>query len=174
MAATTVSIRHCSAGRAVSAGADQRPRRWWRRGPRDQKLGRLGAVPALAAWSRPELLALSRAADLVDARPGQELATGAHPAQWWWLVLSGELQLVVDGSPLSTLRSGQWLRPELPVVRHLKAVSLIAALPSAVLVGRMQDLEGADPVDHRMLEALNLLPGPSPGVPTRDASSGAA
>jgi hypothetical protein len=133
-----------------------------RRRRRDEKLERMAGVPALHGWSDADVLALGRAGDLIDASPGEQLTAGAHAGQWWWLVLRGELELVVDGRPAATVGPGRWLRPDPSRGDQLRTASLRASAPAAVLTGRVADLIQLAKDRPRVLRLLEQLPSIDP------------
>src|SRR2546423_12568951 len=64
-----------------------------------------------------------------------------RPAQWWWLVLDGAVDLLTEGRHVARLGPGDVLGPEPPGVAHLVPVDLVAHAPSTVLVARRPEIE---------------------------------
>lgn len=117
------------------------PGRWWRRRDRaDGKLVAMRAAPALAACTRDDLVALARAADLLEADDGRALMTGAQPGTWWWFVVAGTVDAVVSGRTVRRVAAGDRLGPDAPGMRHVTRLDLVASPAAQVLVARRQDL----------------------------------
>lgn len=119
-----------------SPGRRQRLPRLRRRRPTrvDAKLDLIRSSRFFAECSPDDLVALSRAADLLDAAPGEVLLTNAGPGQWWWFVLDGVVDVVVDERPVTELRAGEWFGPESRLVSNLMPFSLVARSAAEVLV----------------------------------------
>jgi hypothetical protein len=106
----------------------------------DRKLELLRSSPLLGGCQQGDLVALGRAADLIEAEPGQVLVDNARPGEWWWWVLSGEVEMVIDGRTARVLRGGDSLGPEPRRVFALGSASLIAQTSAQLLVAHSREI----------------------------------
>jgi hypothetical protein len=107
----------------------------------DRKVERLRRSGLFPAHSDGQLLALSRAADLLTVGEGELLVNDGQPGRWWWMVIAGELELTSNGELLESLLPGDTFAPEaarrpVPFV----PMSLVARSAADVLVSRPVDL----------------------------------
>jgi signal transduction histidine kinase len=73
----------------------------------------LRALPLLAGLDEGQLAELAAAGDVVRFAPGEDLFRGGQPAEFWWLLLDGTLELVRrvghEDTVLGTMGTpGQW------------------------------------------------------------------
>lgn len=78
------------------------------RASKDKHLERLSEVSLFRALSRKELETLGRSADAVEVGAGQALVTEGETGREFYIVLSGEVSVTVDGKEVAVLKEGEW------------------------------------------------------------------
>ena len=78
------------------------------RASRDQRLDKLGEVTIFRALSRKELESLGRAADTVEVPAGKQVVTQGQSGREFFVLLSGEVSVTVDGNEVAVLKDGEW------------------------------------------------------------------
>jgi CRP-like cAMP-binding protein len=98
-----------------------------RRRRTDPKIERLRALDAFAACDPRELRAVAAAADEVDVPEGHVLCHEAKVASECYVILDGEVDVVVGGVPVARLGRGQ-LVGELGVIDHRPRSATVVAV----------------------------------------------
>lgn len=75
---------------------------------RDQHLDRLSEVSLFRALSRKELQTLARSADTVPVAAGTTLVKEGTAGKEFFVILSGEVSVSVDGHEVAVLKEGEW------------------------------------------------------------------
>ena len=78
------------------------------RASKDKHLERLSEVPLFRALSRKELETLGRSADAVEVAADTTLVTEGEAGREFYVVLSGEVSVVVGGKEVAVLGEGDW------------------------------------------------------------------
>jgi CRP-like cAMP-binding protein len=68
----------------------------------------LSKVPLFAQLSEKELEFVASRADEVDVPAGKRLITQGHPGDTFYVLLNGEAEVVIDGNPRRTLKTGDF------------------------------------------------------------------
>ncbi len=79
-----------------------------RGGSKDEHLERLSEVSLFRALSQRDLQVLGRSTDVVDVEAGKVLVREGEPGREFFVLLSGEVSVVVDGREVAVLSEGQW------------------------------------------------------------------
>ena len=79
-----------------------------RGGSKDEYLERLSEVSLFRALSHKDLQVLGRSADVVDVEAGRVLVREGEPGREFFVLISGEVSVVVDGHEVAVLSEGQW------------------------------------------------------------------
>lgn len=74
----------------------------------DEHLERLGEVSVFRALSRQDLEVLGRSADTVSVTAGTRLVREGEVGREFFVLLSGEVSVVVAGDEVARLQQGQW------------------------------------------------------------------
>jgi CRP-like cAMP-binding protein len=133
---------------------------------KDKRLDRLSEVSIFRALSRKELETLAKAADTVAFGAGTTLVREGEAGREFFVVLSGEVSVVVGGEEVAVLQEGSWfgelalidpaprdatvltLSPcELLVIdsrRFLPLLEQVPTLSQQILVGMARRLREAD------------------------------
>lgn len=75
---------------------------------KDEHLERLGEVSVFRALSREDLQVLGRSADTVSVPAGTALVREGEIGREFFVLLSGEVSVVVGGTEVARLEQGQW------------------------------------------------------------------
>lgn len=75
---------------------------------KDEHLERLGEVSVFRALSREDLQVLGRSADTVEVKAGAVLVKEGEIGREFFVLLSGEVSVVVGGREVAVLREGHW------------------------------------------------------------------
>jgi hypothetical protein len=126
--------------------------------PADSKITALKMSRVFSGCTKSDLVALSRAADLIDGSPGETLVRDARPGDWWWFVLDGMVDLVVDGQFVAQLHPGEGFGPEPRRVTHLAPLSMIASSPVQILVARRAELGALLSGNKRLARVITATP----------------
>jgi CRP-like cAMP-binding protein len=78
------------------------------RASKDQRLDRLSQVTIFRALSRKELESLARATDSVEVPAGKPVVTQGQSGREFFVLLSGEVSVTVDGNEVAVLKEGEW------------------------------------------------------------------
>ncbi len=133
---------------------------------RDKRLDKLSEVSIFRALSRKELETLGRSADTVAFGAGTTLVREGEAGREFFVVLSGEVSVLVGGNEVAVLKEGEWfgelaiidpaprdatvvtLSPcELLVIdgrRFLPLLDEVPVLANKILVGLARRLREAD------------------------------
>lgn len=74
----------------------------------DKHLARLSEVSLFRALSAKDLQVLGRSTDTVGVPAGKTLVKEGEPGREFFVILSGEVSVTVDGKEVAVLREGQW------------------------------------------------------------------
>jgi len=75
---------------------------------KDEHLQRLGEVSVFRALSREDLQIIGGSADTVEVPAGTVLVKEGEIGREFFVLLSGEVSVVVGGQEVNVLREGQW------------------------------------------------------------------
>jgi CRP-like cAMP-binding protein len=75
---------------------------------KDEHLQRLGEVSVFRALSREDLQIIAGSADTVEVPAGTVLVKEGEIGREFFVLLSGEVSVVVGGQEVNVLREGQW------------------------------------------------------------------
>ena len=101
---------------------------------KDKRLDRLSEVAIFRALSRKELETLGKAADTVSVPAGTALVKEGETGQEFFVLLSGEVSVTVDGREVAVLKEGQWFG-ELAIIDPAPRDATVTTLtPSELLV----------------------------------------
>ena len=128
------------------------------RSTKDKRLDRLSEVTMFRALSRKELETLGRAADDVAFGAGATLVTQGEAGREFFVVLSGEVAVAVDGQEVAVLHEGEWFG-ELAIIDPAPRDATVTTLsPCELLVidGRRFTplLEEVPALAHKILVGL--------------------
>ncbi len=101
---------------------------------RDKRLDKLSEVSIFRALSRKELETLARSTDTVAFGAGTTLVREGEAGQEFFVVLSGEVSVVVGGKEVAVLKEGEWFG-ELAIIDPAPRDATVATLsPCELLV----------------------------------------
>ena len=128
------------------------------KGSKDQYLERLGEVSLFRALSQKDLQVLGRSADVVDVEAGKVLVREGEPGREFFVILSGEVSVVVDGREVAVLSEGQWFG-ELAIIDPAPRDATVTTLsPSQLLVIESRRflplLEEVPVLSHKLMVGL--------------------
>jgi CRP/FNR family transcriptional regulator, cyclic AMP receptor protein len=128
----------------------------------------LANVPLFAALRKQELQEVLRAADQIDAEPGQELITEGRVGHEFFLILEGEAKVVKGGKEIQSLGQGDYFGELALLDQGPRSATVVATTPMKLLVvgqrefaGLLQNIPGL---------AAKLLPGLARRLREVDAS----
>jgi len=126
--------------------------------PADSKITALKMSRLFSGCTKSDLVALGQAADLIDGSPGETLVRDARPGDWWWFVLDGMVELMVDGQSVAQLHPGEGFGPEPRRVTHLAPLSMVASSPVQILVARRPELRALLSGNKRLSRVITATP----------------
>jgi MFS family permease len=91
------------------------------------ELALLRATPMFAALGGPELEALARALEPLEAAPGAVVVAQGEPGDRFYLVADGELAVAVDGATVNTMRRGDGFG-EIALLREVPRTATVTAV----------------------------------------------
>jgi CRP/FNR family cyclic AMP-dependent transcriptional regulator len=125
---------------------------------RDEHLERLGEVSVFRALSRKELEVLGRSTDTAEVPAGATLVREGEPGREFFVLLSGEVSVTVDGTEAAVLREGEWFG-ELAIIDPAPRDATVTTLtPCELLVIDARRflplLEEVPPLAHKLMVGL--------------------
>jgi putative ABC transport system ATP-binding protein len=125
---------------------------------RDEKIDLLRDLPPFAGASTRELRAVAAAADICDVAAGRYLCRADRRALECYVVVSGMVDVVIDGTTVATLRRGQ-IVGELGVIDgQTRSADVVAATDVTVLAISAAAMRGLLETSHAVRRAvLNQL-----------------
>jgi CRP-like cAMP-binding protein len=100
----------------------------------DAKIEALGKVPLFARCSRKELEFLVTRTDEVDVPAGRTLITQGRPADSFYLLLTGEATVQVDGRDRPNLEAGSFFGEISMMDRGPATATIVTSSPSKLMV----------------------------------------
>ena len=121
---------------------------------RDEKIELLRDLPPFAGASTRELRALASAADLCDVPAGRYLCRAGRRALEAYVVVSGMVDVVIDGTTVATLRRGQLVGEMGILDGQPRSADVVAATDTTVLAITAPRLRGLIEESHALRVAL--------------------
>jgi cAMP-dependent protein kinase regulator len=122
----------------------------------DAKLDRLAAIPLFAGTDRKQLERVARLCTEVRVPSGRTLCTEGEPGQEFFVVEEGEAAVTVGGSPVATLRAGDFFGELALLDGQARAATVTSTTEMQVLVLTASEFDGALQADPMI--AVRMLP----------------
>jgi CRP-like cAMP-binding protein len=101
---------------------------------KDKRLDKLSEVSIFRALSRKELEVLGRSTDTIDVGADSVLVKEGQAGQEFFVVLSGEVSVTVEGREVAVLKAGEWFG-ELAIIDPAPRDATVTTLtPCSLLV----------------------------------------
>lgn len=100
---------------------------------KDEHLERLGEVSVFRALSRQDLEVLERSADTASVAAGTRLVREGEVGREFFVLLSGEVSVVVAGDEVARLKQGQWFG-ELAIIDPAPRDATVTAMTDCELL----------------------------------------
>jgi len=94
----------------------------------------LSRVPLFSQLSQRELEFVATRADEVDVKAGKRLTTQGRPGDTFYILLDGEADVVVDGKPRRTLKTGDFFGEISMLDRGLASATVTTTKDARLLV----------------------------------------
>jgi len=100
----------------------------------DPKATALGQVPLFAHCTSRELEFVASRADEVDLAAGRELVRQGQPGDTFYVLLQGEADVEVDGTPRTTLQAGDFFGEISMLDRGPATATVVTRTPARLMV----------------------------------------
>ncbi|HYM97495.1 MAG TPA: cyclic nucleotide-binding domain-containing protein [Candidatus Sulfotelmatobacter sp.] len=125
---------------------------------RDPKVEALSRVPLFSQLSRRELEFIASRADEVDVPAGHELTRQGRSGDSFYVLLTGEAAVDVDGQTRPTLKSGDFFGEISMLDRGLASATVTTATASKLLVmSHMQFRDAIKASDELLVKVLAAM-----------------
>lgn len=125
---------------------------------RKHSYDQLADIPFFAGWTSDELAQVDRAADYVDYQPREHLIRQGDTGYEFMVILSGEVEVMIDGHVVATLGAGDHVGEMALLDGSPRNASVVARTPvNALLVGSREFRAMVDQVpslDRKLLISL--------------------
>jgi CRP-like cAMP-binding protein len=124
----------------------------------DSKTQALSRVPLFSQLSKHELEFVASRADEVQAKAGQRLTTQGRSGDSFYILLDGEADVVVDGSPRPSLKTGDFFGEISMLDRGLASATVTTRTDARLFVmshAQFRDaIKASDPLLVKVLAAM--------------------
>jgi len=127
-------------------------------GMADSKVEALKRVPLFSQLTPKELTFVASRADEVSVPAGRQLTRQGHPSDTFYVLLSGDVDVIVDGKKRSTLKAGDFFGEISMLDRGVGTATVVTKTPVRMMVmshAQFRDaIKTSDPLLVKVLSAM--------------------
>ena len=125
----------------------------------DHKIAALGRVPLFERLTKKELDFVAREGDEVDVPAGKVLIREGRPGDSFYVILSGECEVVIGGKPRRVLKEGDFFGEISMLDRGLGTATVTTLRPSRMFVMSHSQFRDAIKASDALLVKVLLAMG---------------